>query len=61
MKINTLILLLSGFLPLSINAQTDRDTTLPVVSYDKPADYEIGGIRVTGAEYADANTLIAIS
>lgn len=61
MKINTLIILLSGFLPLSINAQTDRDTTLPVISYDKPADYEIGGIRVTGAEYADANTLIAIS
>ena len=61
MKINALILILSGLLPLSINAQTDRDTTLPVVSYDKPADYEIGGIRVSGAEYADANTLIAIS
>jgi outer membrane protein insertion porin family len=42
-------------------AQTPADTILPTVSYDKPQEYEIGGIRVSGAQYADANTLIAIA
>ncbi len=55
------LLLFSWALPFATNAQIDRDTLLPIVSYDKPAEFEIGGIRVTGAQYADANTLIAIS
>jgi outer membrane protein insertion porin family len=38
-----------------------RDTLLPVVSYDKPTEYEIGGIRVVGSQYADANALISVS
>ena len=61
MKLNILCLSLLGFLPYATNAQDTRDTLLPIVSYDKPAEFEIGGIRVTGAQYADANTLIAIS
>ena len=42
------------------NAQT-RDTILPAVVYGQPKEYEIGGIRVSGTQYADANALIAIS
>ena len=61
MKLNILCLLLMGLMPLAANAQDTRDTLLPVVGYEKPAEFEIGGIRVTGAQYADANTLIAIS
>lgn len=38
-----------------------QDTILPTVAYDQPKEYEIGGIRVTGTQYADANALIAIS
>ena len=60
MKLRTLGLLLSLFGSLAVTAQT-TDTLPPVVSYDKPVDYEIGGIRVTGAEYADAGAIIAIS
>ncbi|HOY06161.1 MAG TPA: outer membrane protein assembly factor BamA, partial [Saprospiraceae bacterium] len=42
------------------NAQI-RDTILPTVAYGEPKEYEIGGIRVSGTQYADANALIAIS
>lgn len=46
----------------AVNAQVElRDTILPTVAYDQPKEYEIGGIRVTGTQYADANALIAIS
>lgn len=37
------------------------DTLPPVISYDKPVEFEIGGIRVTGAQYADAGAIIAIA
>jgi outer membrane protein insertion porin family len=37
------------------------DTTLPSVSYEQPKEYEIAGVRVTGTQFADVNTLIAIS
>jgi outer membrane protein insertion porin family len=47
--------------PNSMRAQATRDTLLPMVPYEKPQEYEIGGIRVVGAQYADANSLIAIS
>ncbi len=61
MKVNILCLLFLGLLPFATNAQDDRYALLPVISYDKPAEFEIGGIRVSGAQYADANTLIAIA
>ena len=32
-----------------------------VFDYSEPKDYEIGGIKVNGANYSDANALIAIS
>ncbi len=42
-------------------AMAQQDTILPAISYDKPAEFEIGGIRVTGAQFADANALISLS
>jgi len=42
------------------NAQL-LDKIPPTVAYDQPKEYEIGGIRVSGTQYADANALIAIS
>ena len=58
-KILTGLLLLSA-ISVRLGAQT-ADTLLPIVPYEKVNEYEIGGIRVSGAEYADANALIAIS
>jgi len=53
-------LLLALLVPQIANAQT-QDTLLPSVAYDQPKEFEIGGIRVVGTQYADANTLIAIA
>ncbi len=47
------------FLPFWASAQSD--TLLPVIAYDQPKDFEIGGLRVTGAQYADPNALISLS
>lgn len=55
-------LLLLVAIPFSfLVAQTQTDSLLPVVPYNQPKEYEIGGIRVTGAQYADANALIAVT
>ncbi|MCC6412478.1 MAG: outer membrane protein assembly factor BamA [Saprospiraceae bacterium] len=54
-----LLLTLFGAAPLA--AQTSPDTLLPTVPYDKPQEYEIGGVRVTGTQYADPNALISIA
>lgn len=60
MKIHTLGLLLLLLTPVVGLAQT-RDTLLPVIEYGQPKEYEIGGIRVTGSQFADPNALIAIT
>ncbi len=58
---------LTGFLPLlfafalSGNATAQTDTLPPVLDYSKPRDYEIGGIRVTGATFSDAGAIISIA
>jgi outer membrane protein insertion porin family len=44
----------------AVVAQT-TDSLPPIITYDQPKEYEIGGIRVTGVQYADAGALIAIS
>ncbi len=44
----------------SANAQTPVDT-LPIIAYEKPKEYEIGGVKVTGAKFSDENTLIGVS
>ncbi len=40
-------------------AQTTED--LPVYEYGTPEEYEIGGIKVSGAEYSDDNAIIGVS
>lgn len=43
--------------PLLLQAQDD----LPVLDYSEPQDYEIGGVKVTGANFSDENALKAIA
>jgi outer membrane protein insertion porin family len=61
MKSPILGLLLLAFGATAVQAQTPADSLLPVIAYEQPKNYEIGGVRVTGAQYADAQALIAIS
>jgi outer membrane protein insertion porin family len=35
--------------------------SIPVLDYTKPNDFEIGGIKVTGAEFSDENAIISIA
>jgi len=60
MKYNyTLLLLLSVFLWSTTSyAQSD---SLDIFDYSNPAQFEIGGIKVSGAEFSDENSLIAIT
>ncbi len=60
MNIKTFALLAICALPFLAVAQ-NPDSLLPVVAYDQPKEFEIGGIRVVGAQYADPNSLIAIT
>ncbi len=52
------LLLLAG--SIKVSGQI-RDTILPTVAYDTPKEYEIGGVRVSGAEFADPGALISIA
>lgn len=45
---------------ISAEAQTTTDT-LPIFSYEEPKEYEIGGIKVTGANFSDDNAVIGVS
>ncbi len=56
-----LILAATGILlPLPAAAQAGQDT-IPVMDYDEPKDFEVGGIKVTGANFSDDNAVIGIS
>ena len=57
-RILSFLFLLAG--TFGASAQTP-DTLLPTVAYDTPKEFEIGGVRVSGAQYADAGALISIS
>lgn len=45
----------------SLVAKAQNADSIPVFEYNEPKDYEIGGIKVTGAEYSDDNAIISIS
>jgi len=47
-------------LTTSLSAQT-RSDSLDILSYSQPKDYEIGGIKVSGAFFSDANALIGVT
>ncbi|MEZ4941284.1 MAG: outer membrane protein assembly factor BamA [Saprospiraceae bacterium] len=62
MKLPISGLLLVLFCVQLAQAQVQPDSSaLPVISYESPKDYEIGGIRVTGEQFSDPQALIAIS
>ncbi|MCB0580422.1 MAG: outer membrane protein assembly factor BamA [Phaeodactylibacter sp.] len=46
--------------PFYTFAQSDTDT-IPVLQYSEPKDYEIGGIKVIGADFSDDNAIISIA
>jgi len=49
-------------LPLLLRSQEPGLTdSIPVMTYDEPTDYEIGGIKVSGANFSDDNAVIGIS
>ena len=55
----TLLVLLSFFFWSTTSlAQSD---SLDIFDYSSPAEFEIGGIKVTGVEFSDENSLIAIT
>ncbi|MEM8908668.1 MAG: POTRA domain-containing protein, partial [Bacteroidota bacterium] len=62
MRLNyTIFLLLICLSFASIgNAQTN-DSIPPTFDYSEPKQYEIGGIKVKGAQFSDANALIAVT
>lgn len=45
----------------SLQAQGASDTIPPVFDYTKPKDYEIGGVKVTGAQFSDPAAIISIA
>ncbi len=61
MKVHILGLLLFLVGPLAVFGQTPDTTILPTVAYDTPKEYEIGGVRVSGAQFADPGALISIA
>ncbi|MCB0569310.1 MAG: outer membrane protein assembly factor BamA [Phaeodactylibacter sp.] len=61
MRLSIALIFLGSLLtPHYTPAQATSDT-LPVTSYDNPRDFEIGGIKVIGADYSDDNAIISIS
>ena len=65
MRLNffTTIALLTAFIAFASNrayAQTAADT-VKLFSYEDPKEFEIGGIKVTGAQFSDDNAVIGVS
>ena len=53
-----LLLTIGLFCFQSIQSQAD---TLPYIDYSEVKEYEIGGVKVTGAKYRDENAIVSIS
>ncbi|MCO6478495.1 MAG: outer membrane protein assembly factor BamA [Phaeodactylibacter sp.] len=60
MRVIALITFCSFLIPFYTFAQSDTDT-IPVLRYSEPRDYEIGGIKVIGADFSDDNAIISIA
>jgi outer membrane protein insertion porin family len=58
-RIAAVLMCLTGFFTPAIQAQVDGET--PVADYSAPKDYEIGGLKVTGANFSDENALLSIA
>ncbi|MCC6463465.1 MAG: outer membrane protein assembly factor BamA [Saprospiraceae bacterium] len=61
MKLPILSLLLLTLGTTNLSAQTTPDTLLPVMPYAQAKDYEIGGVKVVGAQFSDPQALVSIA
>ncbi|MFN0015528.1 MAG: outer membrane protein assembly factor BamA [Saprospiraceae bacterium] len=61
MKLPFLGLVLFALGATVAQAQSPADSLLPIMTYDKPTDFEIGGVRVSGAQFADPQALVSIA
>ena len=58
-RLAAVLMCLTGFFTPAMQAQINGDT--PVADYTAPKDYEIGGLKVTGANFSDENALLSIA
>lgn len=63
MKQYLFTLFITGFVFFSAQPHlfAQSNDSIPTIPYQKPQDYEIGGIKVSGAEFSDDNALIAVT
>ncbi len=59
--ISFLLSLLALTFPAGAQDSLALADSLPIMTYDEPVDYEIGGITVTGASFSDDNAIIGVS
>ena len=52
---------LLSLLPSQLSAQGITQDTVPLLEYGEPLEFEIGGVKVTGAEFSDDNAIISIA
>ncbi len=58
-RIAAVLICLTGFFIPAMQAQVNNDA--PVTDYSAKNDYEIGGLKVTGANFSDENALLSIA
>jgi len=56
-----LLLILCGLTRFFSPVFAQTQDSFPIINYSEPKEYEIGGIKVQGAEFSDENALIAIT
>lgn len=57
---NLFLVILMGCFIVVAAAQAQTDS-LPYATYEKPTDYEIGGVKVVGSQFSDPATIISIA
>lgn len=60
-KVFILLLLAVNIFGISNNATAQAIDSLPTMVYGAPKDYEVGGVKVSGVQYTDANAIIGVS
>ena len=55
------LLVLGSIFLLNTFAFSQAADSIPVMEYTEPQEFEIGGIKVTGANYSDDNAVIGIA
>ena len=60
-KVFILLLLAVNIFGISNYATAQTQDSLPTMVYGAPKDYEVGGVKVTGVQFTDANAIIGVS